>query len=1191
MRTRILGAWIVGALPLTVSAQTPAPTQEAKGAAQVGGVSTIDYITLRAGNLGAPLRFGHVIQGSERVEMGGRVLTPTQDYAVDYETGVVYLKMAQRTGDNLVVAYRYDPQGKATGGATFAGVNSFLGLSLAPGLGLVGGLGVTERAADGSVLSSNVFGWNNSLKFGGNASLGGLFLYSERKKNDNVAGLAMDQGAKPGDASTDEGASQFLVQNFRSALMGGNVSVDYQDISKNFASGGQVKAAGYSDADVAKYMKERGLKRQGASLSGLKLGAASFGASFKQVDDGATGKGLDWSSYGFQQGGLKMSMSSQRVERGFTRFGDLAEGDRDQLAKEAGMSRQNLAMEFAQKAGKFSFSSAEVTDDGAKQSAIRREAKLDTGRIGLTFGEQQVDRSFARIGSLTGAEQGQWGREVGVKRQWMGLNAALGGKTTPQNFAFNQLDLTNATGSFKTQDVSYASKSFNLGHFSMSGNGTGLPMGALQDAEGNAAAKRIASFFGNVGTNDSHRQSLLAAGDVKRDLTNATGTLGKAGNFSASHLKFGEGENGGSADAFAFNTPKVQASIKRQEFGQKFSDATRLMDFERASLGTVAGLQRTDISFGVQIDKTRKFAFGQTSAKDAGGDLGRTTLAYAGKGIEINAAQRDVSKGFTNAAGLVDPENTLLAQFQGFQERDANFKYTGTPGLKIQASLQQAMNESTKEGRSLESQSVDWTVDKLTSVSYLSTKTDSRDPLTTLFAQSMRQMSLTHTIGKFGTFQYLDQQIDNSGTNNPAPDMHKQYFALEAKIDPLTSLKTEQTRTDYDNGDKENISANTVTRAVSKTLSVSVTGVSVDRKGDDNDEKKTNYGFSYDFGKGLKLTYGYAQSLVGQVNGTGSQMFTFGQANAGLNPTQTGQVGASNVSGLLMGGGYGANTYMAADGTRTQSFANFNLANAKPLAFGGFTEVKFSFGLDTAADYSQYLRENHTAGISGKLGKNVFSFGYRGQVANPSANPAATPGADPIQAIDRSVALSTDASPKAPLVVAGSVKLRTLPDDKEYTSRNVSVTARPIAGVEVTNVVQTNLEQANPNVLLGSTLLADRGNKWLLNFKGNGDTSFGASWEEKSNDTTQASSVLGAVNLTLFQKSGCPLRLTYGVDQVDGNVPRRQITRYSLQFDAKSSANQTLSMYVGNVDYAYNVTDASLKGDNWTMRLNYQIRF
>ncbi|RYG23649.1 hypothetical protein EON82_13355 [bacterium] len=1179
----------MGALPLAAAAgESPGlGVQDVKGAAQVGGVSTIDYVTLRAGNLGAPLRFGHVFQGSEQVQLGGRTLQAGTDYGIDYETGVIYLKRAQRNGDQMVVSYRYDPQGKVAAGTSFTGVNKF-GLSLAPGLGFIGGLGLTERAADGSVMSSNVFGWNNTLKFGGNTSLGGLYLYSDRKKNDNVAGLSMDPNAKPGDAGTEEGASQFLLQNFRSALFGGNVSVDYQEISKNFSSAGQVRAAGYSDADVARLMKERGLKRQGMSLTGMRFGASTIGASFKQVGD--KNGGIDWSSYSFAQGGLKMSMNSQRVDSKFTRFGDLAEADRAQLQKEAGMSRQNLAMEFGQKAGKFSFTSTAISDDKNDNGLIRREAKLDTGKIGLTFGEQEVDKKFGRIASLTGAEQAMWGREVGAKRQWAGLTAALGGASGGK-LAFSQLGLETASGRYFAQEGSYESKTWSLQHVRMGGSGKAVPMNALQDAEGNAAVKRIAGFFGNAGTNDSHRAQFLGAGNMKRDLTSVKGDFGKGMKLEADSLKFGEGgEKGGAAESVSISTSTIKASFKHQDFGQKFTDASRLMEFERAKLGTVAGLQRTDISFGIQIDKTRSFQFGRTTAQTAEGDLDRTSLAYNAKGLQISANQRSVSSGFAVAASLVDPENTLLAQFRGYQERDLGINYSGTPGLKVQAFIQDAVNKDTKEARSVATTNVDWRPDKLTGITYTSQMVKSSDPLTKLFSQSLERVALTRNLAGFGNLKLVDERVNYEGKDAKQADMHKTYVGLEANLTKTTSVRTEQTRTSYDDGNKENISANTVSTALSRNVGVSVTDVTVDRKGSDNDEKKRNYGFWYDLGKGLRLSYGYAQSLVGDNKGTGVETMSFGQTPNTLAPNQVGQVGQSNVGGVLMGGGYGENTFLSADGTRTQSFANFGLQTAKPLRFGSITDIKFNFGLDTAADYSQFLRQNQVAGISGRLGKNVFAFSYRSQLANVNPNPAAGSASDPVEAIDRSFSLSTDPDPKAKVVVNGSVKFRTLPKDQEYMSRNVAVTARPLPGVELTNVVQTNLEQANPNVILGSQLLADRGNKWVLGFKGNGDTSFGAAWEEKLNDSTKASSTLSSVYLTLFQKSGSPLKLTYGVDEVEGNVAHRQITRYSLQYDMRPTALRNFSLFLGNVGYAYNV-DNDLKGDNWTLRMNYQIRF
>ena len=1193
MRTRILGAWLVGALPLAVSAQTT-PTQANQGAAQVGGVSTVDYVNLRAGNIGTPLRFGSVVPGSEQIQLGGRILKSGTDYGMDYDSGMVYLKVAPRSGEQLVASYRYDPKGKPTGASGFAGINSFSGLSLAPGLGLVGGLGLAERAADGTVMSNNVFGWNNTLKFGpeGKSSLGGLFLYSDRQKNETQAGLSMDANAKPGEATKEEGTSQFLLQNFRSSLFGGTVSADYQDISKNFASAGQVRSAGYSAADVDRLMKERGLKRQGASVSGMKFGSGPIiGASFRGVED-EKGKGVDWSSYNLQQGGFKFGYATQRVDEKFTRFGDLSEAERDQLAKEAGLSRKNLSTEFAQKTGKLSFSSSEIVDDKTEKSAIRREARLDAGKIGMRFGEQKVDKAFSRVGSLTGDEQGQMGREVGAQRQWAGLTAALGGKTTPQNFSFDQVEVKTEAGRFSMRDATFASKNFSLDHISMGAQGKTLPMNTLGDAESKAYTKRIGEFFNTPATNDAQRAAFLGAGDVKRDLTRMTATIGKDGKLVADQLKFGEGEKGGVAQSAAFESGKVKASYRKQEFGDKFADAARLLDFEKARLGSVAGLQRTDVSFGLTVDKSRSFNFGQMKADDGKGDVSRTALAVTGKGLSIVAAERKVDKNFANASGLIDAEKGLLDQFRGFQERDLGLNYTGTKGVKVAMFVQQADNDDTKESRSVVNGDVQWQITRGTDLQYVTQESSNKDKLTSLFSRSLHRMAVTQRFGALATFKMIDERVENEGKNNPNPDVHKQYIALEANLDKKTSLKTERTMTDLSNGDKENIAAHTVSTALTKNVGVSVTDVATDRQGDDKDERKRAYGFYYDFGKGLRLNYGYNKSLVGDVTGNGVETLTFGQAPGTLAPNQMSNVGAGDIGGILVGGGIGtAQAYSSdANAAHTQAFTNVGISTAKPFQFGDFRDLKISFALDRATDYSQFLRENQSAGLSGRLGSNLFAFAYRGQLTNPVANPNATSDVDARSAIDRSVSLTTDPNPKATFVVNGSIKVRDLPGDDDYTSRNFGLTARPIPGVEVTNQVQTNLEVANPNVILGSSLLADRANRWALGVKASADTTLGASWEEKVNDATDASSTYSSLNLTLFQKSGSPLKLTYGMDQIEGNLVKRQVTRYSLQYDAKASAAQTFSLFLGNVGYIYNLED-DLKGMNWTLRMNYQLRF
>ena len=109
LKRKWIGVAIVGALPLSVPAQAPFNldnTANSGKTADIGGTAAIDIITLKAIGPGAPLRYGNVVQGSEQVQLDSLVLRSGMDYMMDYATGVVYLKRAQKAGQVLTVSYR-----------------------------------------------------------------------------------------------------------------------------------------------------------------------------------------------------------------------------------------------------------------------------------------------------------------------------------------------------------------------------------------------------------------------------------------------------------------------------------------------------------------------------------------------------------------------------------------------------------------------------------------------------------------------------------------------------------------------------------------------------------------------------------------------------------------------------------------------------------------------------------------------------------------------------------------------------------------------------------------------------------------------------------------------------------------------------------------------------------------------------
>ena len=287
------------------------------------------------------------------------------------------------------------------------------------------------------------------------------------------------------------------------------------------------------------------------------------------------------------------------------------------------------------------------------------------------------------------------------------------------------------------------------------------------------------------------------------------------------------------------------------------------------------------------------------------------------------------------------------------------------------------------------------------------------------------------------------------------------------------------------------------------------------------------------------------------------------------------------TAGILGGIQFGQTGYVENrwDDTRTQSFGNVQLSTARPFSLGFLRDVKLNFGLDTAADKAQWLKENRLISFTGKVGSNSLGYEYRSQM-HPSG----------FRGIDRMFSFVTDPNDKQPLSASVKYKVRTLPWDDQVMIRDYSFTARPAKNVALTNQLQTNPEIAKGDSILGSITQAARVNRWKLDVKNNPNLTIGGSWDELINDQTHTRVRTGGLNLTLFGASGSPVQLFYGVEQNDTGGNRKTTGRYHIRYDQRPGPNQTLSFFAGNVSYQYSVADG-LSKNNLTLRLDYQIRF
>jgi hypothetical protein len=384
-------------------------------------------------------------------------------------------------------------------------------------------------------------------------------------------------------------------------------------------------------------------------------------------------------------------------------------------------------------------------------------------------------------------------------------------------------------------------------------------------------------------------------------------------------------------------------------------------------------------------------------------------------------------------------------------------------------------------------------------------------------------------------------------------------FSYEARLDPKTVVRTEQTDTQFGDGDHENIRAHSLSSEVTNRAGVSVTDVQVDRKGTDHDEKKRNYGFWYDFGSGIRFSFGKAQNLNG------------GQAS----PQAPGILNPSETALAQMAQGVSPEQLWA---EQDNEATTYQLTTAKPLKFAGLTDMQFKAGFDSAKDRSRWLRENRNFNWSAKLLGTFLAYDFKGQMA-PNGQ----------RATDKSFTITTDQAETKPFRASFFYKERRLPNGDPILIRNFSLTAKPSKNVEISHQLLTNPEVARGDVILGSITQANKLNRWKIDVKQHKDLTIGGSFEEII-DQSRPLSRVGGLNVVLNASTGSPLKLFYGVEQADRAGSRYTTQRYSLQFDQKPGPHQVMSFFIGNVSYEHTITSGQ-KRHNWTIRADYQWKF
>lgn len=1129
----------------------------------VGGKSTIDLIRLEANTPSVPLRNDGVVKGSEQIELDGRPLVRGRDYAIDYPTGVVMLMVPYRPGQALRATYRFDKAlAKVGAGATAL---SSLKLDLVQGTSVSLGLGMVDRGANGAVTTTDLYSFRNN--FSGGSSLGfksnGIISLGNKRASSSMSVF----GKQSKGDGTNLGQGSAIVQDIAMKLSGGGqISANYQNIDQNYIGAQGFTNAGFSEKDANALSKERGLKRFSYGLQQVNFGGLKLSQGFDMVGDGDNE--ISRRNFGIETSGFKAGFNSRNVDKNFKRFKDLKDGDGAIMAFETGTSTNDWFTEFTGKRFLMKLTSKSVADDSSN-GFDKRAFALEFDRAKFNYGDQTIDSDFRK---LQGTREGNWKqleRERGMSRRNWGL------QLQPISTQFSALSINSDSfggdrGDLNALDIRAAGQSWSLEHYerSLARDFRDLvnreDRGKLDQHVANVAKMYEPT---GVGARPDDVNWFSNGAGLDRSFNRIQFNPGKGVGVRLDSLQFSGANDTGSRDLLAVTSGKTSFGFSKQRFGQNLTEVSTLMSFERERLGNILGLDKQDIWLSMPFAKNGKLDFWMMNAETDGGNVDRTSIDYSQPNFDLKWRSRKVDAGFGDVRGLVDRDREVLQQLVGNEQRQLMLNWLMRRDLRIQLDWVDQDSENQLANLKNYNTLLNWNPDKNSKLEYFQRNRVDREGDTVMSSESIERLLLARDFANLGSVSWEKESANYTGELNTTPDRVRNTIAMQAKVSETTTLGTEQTRTDFSNGNRENISTNTVSTEVIKGSGVSVSDTSISRVGTGAgpDERRRNYGLWVDLGHGMKLKYGYARSLNENEAGNLNSNFSISEGTVG---------------GVRFGGtNYQFNRI---DGRRNKAIGNFNLAAEKGFDLGLIDDFKFALSSDSSRDYGIWQKENLIGRFSGSINGNKLGFEYFGQYV-PQARQ---------RAVDRGFYFATKNAEKSLFGAEVNYKVRTLPEGKTFDIRNVKLSSNPTKGWKVTHEMQSYPEVQRGDVLLGSVLQPTRNTIWRIDQTAGKNTLLGASWEERLNDQQRIMTRTTGVNLTFNANRPNPVSIFYGVEQGDRAGVRTTAMRYTLKYDMVPGPNSSFGLLVGNVSWLDSDGQSTNIGrENWTVRLNWQIKF
>lgn len=647
--------------------QTPGPGLPSPSPSTERGVPASDAIRGNGTRAGYMLSHGGIVPNSETVTLDGSMRSRNKDYYLDVESGMLAFAEPVRTNQLIRVSYRYVPEKDARRTSSAPVMSLNIGQQSSLGITYAYKAGVQNQGFD-----LMTYGLSLDTKLGAVSNMKNM-LYMSSVKDSGRVSLDMSGGGAAKPAPEKPKSGNMFVHN--SDLRAGrlNVKLDYQDVSKDFngfASLKQQKAA--PETLLNQLEKEKGIRRFGLRADYDIGSGVTSGFGISRIGD----SGGDIVRQSFNLGGSKLKLSAdfQEVDPGFRRFGDLAENERAQWAKERGIKRSAYQLSLAPLRGMpadspwnaLSFSEISDKSGSVSLSSVNFAAQ----GFSLSVTDSRIDAGFARLGDLKDSERAQMAlnirrqfdpnaaasnltkqdldhiaRETGIERRDIRTSFRLGDLTTGLQF----LTVGDDTGEVKRQSISLEGANYKV-------------LGMQQEiGEGFSRVNNLAPI---------EQQNFGKENGMKRTNLSGEFKLHSGLQMATSYERVRDGEAGLSKYGVSLKNSKLSLAANYQDIDPDFDRVMDLADADRQKMAAEQGMKRYDLSLGLQAGKSVRIDSFYYDAKHSTDDRFRRQLRNnivinPSNGPKLSFLRDEVSFGSTSSESAFLHQKLTLAHKMG----------------------------------------------------------------------------------------------------------------------------------------------------------------------------------------------------------------------------------------------------------------------------------------------------------------------------------------------------------------------------------------------------------------------------------------------------------------------------------------------------------------------------------------------